>query len=169
MRTVLNKPLLYSAVHTLAIALFATIASVNASNAVFTADIDLRFIGPVAVFLMFLSLIVTYLPMTLLRAASIKKFLHLKKAPYIAAVIEILFFGFSLLGYISSMSGDNLGGVALLIITFVNLVLVVAFGIIYGLVQLFDKSRPKIIELKTRAIHENSQPTIVQSSLNDCQ
>lgn len=169
MRKILDKPLLYSAINTLAIAALSTIVAIGASNAVFVSEIDLRFIGPVAIFLMFLSLVLTYLPMTLLRAASIKKFLHLKKAPYIAAVIEILFFGFSLLGYISSMSGDNLGGVALLIITFVNLVLIAAFGIIYGLVQLFDKSRPKIIELKTRAIHKNSQPTIVQSSLNDCQ
>lgn len=167
MRKILDRSFMYATINTLVIAVFATIASIGASNAVFVSEIDLRFIGPVAIFLMFLSLALTYLPMTILRALTIKKFLHIKKAPYIAFVVELLFFVFSLLGYMSAMSGDNLGGIALLLITVMNIVFAIGFGITYGIIQLFNKSRPKITEWRTMAIHESSQPTIVQSTLKN--
>lgn len=157
MKKILEKPLIYSTVNTLIILLFAVLASIASSQEIPMAEIDLRFIGPVAVFFLFISLIFTYFPMVLAKTFVERQLVHVKNVMPMIALTEFIFFGVSLLGYTSAMAGSNFGGVALLLISFSNLLFLAASVIVLLVLKFWNKAQPKIIEWKTDNLHNRVQ------------
>lgn len=157
MKKILEKPFIYSTVNTAVILFFAVLSSVASSQKIPMAEIDLRFIGPVAVFFLFVSLLFTYFPMVLVKTFVEKHFVHMKNVPPMVALTEFVFFSMSFLGYISAMAGSNFGGVALIVISFFNILFLVAFSVALVVLKFWGKAQPKVIEWKTNQLHNKVQ------------
>lgn len=157
MKKILEKPFIYSTVNTAVILFVAVLVSVASSQEIPMAEIDLRFIGPVAVFFLVVSLLFTYFPMVLVKSFVEKQFIHIKNISPMIALTEFVFFSMSFLGYISAMAGSNFGGVALIVISFFNILFLAAFSLILVLSKFWDKAQPKVIEWRTNQLHNKVQ------------
>lgn len=125
---VTKKSLYYSILHTLIIGVSALAVSVFAMTSQVNSDIDLRFIGPVALFMLVLSVVFTLFPFTLLRAKagdalkkSNKSFTHFE-LPKIFIIVESIITAFLLLSYTGAMSGSMWGGIGLILLSVLNII-----------------------------------------------
>lgn len=157
MKKILEKPFIYSTMNTLVILLFAVLSSVASSQEIPMAEIDLRFIGPVAVFFLLVSLLFTYFPMVLMKTFVEKHFVHMKNISPMIAITEFVFFSMSFLGYISAMAGSNFGGIALIVLSFFNILFLVTFSVVLVVLKFWGKAQPKIIEWKTDSLQNKVQ------------
>ena len=102
--------------------------------------------APFFVILMVLSVITTLLPGVALRFYSIAKFRWLKPewqnvTEALFILFELVFFSLTALLYMASMSGTILAGIGLLLISVINIVVVLFWGIIAGWMKLWSDKK----------------------------
>lgn len=123
-----KRSLYYSIFHTLIISVSAIFVSIFAMTSKISSEIDLRFIGPVAIFMLVLSVVFTLFPFTLVRvkagealSKTNKNFSHFE-LPKIFVIIESIITAFLLLSYVGAMSGSMWGGIGLILLSVLNII-----------------------------------------------
>jgi len=164
-----QKRLRYSIIHTLVIFASSLGVAFIALSSNVGNNVDFRFVGPVAMFLLVISAVFTLFPFTYLRTKAVEV-LHRSQKSFTKdlaknlLIVEAIVSSFLFLSYLSAMSGSIWGGVGLILLSVLNIL-----GMIVSIIALMvglgtKKFYEELLKYRVNSLNNygSSSPLIVQ-------
>ena len=160
------KKLYYAIFNTLLVFGASTIVALNAMSVSVSSDIDLRFIGPVALFLLVLSSVFTVFPFAWLRVKAAEQLSKAGKrfssdVPKTFVIVETVITAFMLLFYTGAMAGSIWGGVGLILLSVLNIIGIVISALIAGFGLGMNKYSQEAFKYKVNSLVNDNNHVVL--------